>query len=201
VFEPFFTTKRIGEGTGLGLATVYGIVKQSDGFIWADSEPGQGTSFTLYLPEHDSAAVISAEHEVRPEPLTGAGRILLVEDEEAVRRIAARTLSGRGYVVLEAGNGADALELVERNAAIDLVVTDVVMPLLGGRELGERLAELRPDLPLLFMSGYTDDEVIRRGLLSPGSPFLQKPFEPEALARKVREMLERGTAGPARGLD
>jgi PAS domain S-box-containing protein len=192
IFEPFFTTKRVGEGTGLGLATVYGIIKQSDGFIWVSSEPGQGTTFEIYLPEHTTGPVISAEHPTQTTAPSGAERILLVEDEDAVRRIAARALLARGYTVLEATNGADALALVERDpGAVDLVVTDVVMPLLGGRELGERLAELRPELPLLFISGYTDDEVVRRGLLSPGSPFLQKPFEPDALARKVREILER----------
>jgi PAS domain S-box-containing protein len=190
VFEPFFTTKRIGEGTGLGLATVYGIIKQSDGFVWVYSEPGGGTTFRIYLPEHAEPPAVSPEHPVPPAATAGAERILLVEDEEAVRRMAARALTGRGYTVLEATNGAEAMELVRRDPdSIDLVVTDVIMPVVGGRELGDRLAELRPGLRLLFMSGYTDDDVVRRGLLSPGSPFLQKPFEPDALARKVREIL------------
>jgi PAS domain S-box-containing protein len=190
VFEPFFTTKPVGQGTGLGLATVYGIVKQSDGFVWVYSEPGQGTTFRIYLPEHAGAPVVATEPAAAATAPSGAGRILLVEDEAAVRRMAARALQSRGYTVLEAANGADALELVRQDPdGIDLVITDVVMPAVGGRELGERLAELRPELRLLFISGYTDDDVIRRGLLSPGSPFLQKPFEPDALARKVREIL------------
>jgi CheY-like chemotaxis protein len=190
-FEPFFTTKPVGEGTGLGLATVYGIVKQSDGFIWVYSEPGHGATFRIYLPEHSAMPVPSGEYPIPRVTQAGAARILLVEDEEAVRRMAARALVSRGYTVLEAANGAEALELVRQAPEpIDLVITDVIMPVVGGRELGERLAELRPGLQVLFISGYADDDVVRRGLLSPGSPFLQKPFEPEALARKVQKILE-----------
>jgi two-component system cell cycle sensor histidine kinase/response regulator CckA len=192
VFEPFFTTKPVGQGTGLGLATVYGIVKQSDGFIWAYGEPGQGAVFKIYLPEQSAIPATTGEHAIPRDAPAGAERILLVEDEEAVRRMAARALASRGYTILEAANGAEALDLVSYGAGqIDLVVTDVIMPDVGGGELGERLAELRPGLPVLFISGYTDDDVVRRGLLSPGSPFLQKPFEPDALARKVREVIER----------
>ncbi len=191
-FEPFFTTKPVGQGTGLGLATVYGIVKQSDGFIWVYGEPGHGAVFKIYLPEQNALPVTTGEHAIPRDAPAGAERVLLVEDEEAVRRMAARSLATRGYTVLEAANGEEALEVVGLGSSlIDLVVTDVVMPNLSGRELGERLAELRPGLPVLFISGYTDDDVIRRGLLTPGSPFLQKPFEPDALARKVRQVLER----------
>jgi PAS domain S-box-containing protein len=192
VFEPFFTTKPVGQGTGLGLATVYGIVKQSDGFIWAYGEPGHGAVFKIYLPEQSAIPATTGEHAIPRDAPAGAERILLVEDEEAVRRMAARALSSRGYTVLEAANGSEALDLVgHESSEIDLVVTDVIMPGVGGRELGERLTELRPGLPVLFISGYTDDDVVRRGLLSPGSPFLQKPFEPDALARKVRQVIER----------
>jgi two-component system, cell cycle sensor histidine kinase and response regulator CckA len=192
IFEPFFTTKPVGQGTGLGLSTVYGIVKQSDGFIWVYGEPGHGAVFKIYLPEQNALPVTTGEHPIPRDAPAGAERVLLVEDEEAVRRMAARSLATRGYTVLEAANGAEALDVVGQDSSlIDLVVTDVVMPNLSGRELGERLAELRPGLPVLFISGYTDDDVIRRGLLTPGSPFLQKPFEPDALARKVRQVLER----------
>lgn len=191
VFEPFFTTKRLGEGTGLGLATVYGIIKQSGGFIWVYSEPGEGSVFKIYLPEEVDAGEANSEPEIVSAPPSGSETILLVEDEEAVRRMAARVLASKGYTVLEAGNGADAIDLVRRRpGTIDLVVTDVIMPVLGGRGLGEQLAQVRPDLPVLFISGYTDDDVIRRGLLAPDSPFLQKPFESDSLARKVREVLE-----------
>jgi two-component system, cell cycle sensor histidine kinase and response regulator CckA len=190
VFEPFFTTKPAGQGSGLGLATVYGIVKQSGGFIWVYSEAGQGTAFKIYLPEFTGSVP-----ELPPaEPLLsprGAETILIVEDESAVRRMAARALAAQGYAVLEAENGAEALELLARGEGpVDLVLSDVVMPRVNGRELGERLAVERPGLRMLFMSGYTDDDILRRGLLRPGSPFLQKPFMPGDLSRKVREVLD-----------
>jgi signal transduction histidine kinase len=190
IFEPFFTTKPAGQGSGLGLATVYGIVKQSGGFIWVYSEVGQGTAFTIYLPEFTGpAAELPAS--VAPHSPRGAETILIVEDEAAVRRMAARALAGQGYTILEAENGAEALELLARTTGpVDLVLTDVVMPRLNGRELGERLAAERPELPVLFMSGYTDDDIVRRGMLHPDSPFLQKPFMPADLSRKVREVLD-----------
>ena len=191
IFEPFFTTKPVGQGTGLGLSTVYGIVKQSDGFIWCYSEPGHGTTFKIYLPLAGTRTLpVPAER--RPVELRGGNEtILVVEDEEVVRTLACRGLREQGYTVLEAKHGREALELVERNhQVIDLVVSDVVMPELSGRELGSRLAVLRPELPMLYMSGYTGEDVIQRGLLEPGVPFQQKPFTPEGLARKVREMLD-----------
>jgi CheY-like chemotaxis protein len=191
IFEPFFTTKPVGQGTGLGLSTVYGIVKQSDGFIWCYSEPGQGTTFKIYLPLAGTRTTpVPAER--RPVELRGGNEtVLVVEDEEVVRTLACRGLREQGYTVLEAKHGREALELVERNhQPIDLVISDVVMPELSGRELGSRLAVLRPELPVLYMSGYTGEDVIQRGLLEPGVPFQQKPFTPEGLARKVREMLD-----------
>jgi signal transduction histidine kinase len=190
VFEPFFTTKPSGQGSGLGLATVYGIVKQSGGYIWVYSEVGHGTAFKIYLPEFTGSLAELPPAEVLLSP-RGAETILIVEDEAAVRRMAARALAAQGYAVLEAENGAEALEVLARGGSpIDLVLTDVVMPLVNGRELGERLAVERPGLRVLFMSGYTDDDIVRRGLLRPGSPFLQKPFMPGDLSRKVREVLD-----------
>ena len=195
IFEPFFTTKPVGQGTGLGLSTVYGIVKQSDGFIWCYSEPGKGTTFKIYLPLAGTRTTpVPAER--RPVELRGGNEtILVVEDEDVVRTLACRGLREQGYTVLEAKHGREALERVEGNhQPIDLVISDVVMPELGGRELGTRLAVLRPELPILYMSGYTGDDVIQRGLLEPGVPFQQKPFTPEGLARQVREMLDRRAA-------
>jgi two-component system, cell cycle sensor histidine kinase and response regulator CckA len=190
VFEPFFTTKPAGQGSGLGLATVYGIVKQSGGFIWVYSEPGHGTAFKIDLPEFTGTPAELPPAELLLSP-RGAETILIVEDEAAVRRMAARALAAQGYAILEAENGAEALEVLARNGSpIDLVLTDVVMPLVNGRELGERLSVERPGLRVLFMSGYTDDDIVRRGLLRPGSPFLQKPFMPGDLSRKVRQVLD-----------
>ncbi len=191
IFEPFFTTKPTGRGSGLGLATVYGIVKQSGGYIWVSSEPGHGTAFEIYLPELAGAVAELPPVEALQSP-RGAETILIVEDESAVRRMAARALAAQGYAVLEAENGVEALELLaRRDGGVDLVLSDVVMPLLNGRQLAERLAVERPGLRMLFMSGYTDDDIVRRGLMRPGSPFLQKPFVVGDLSRKVREVLDR----------
>jgi PAS domain S-box-containing protein len=197
IFEPFFTTKPVGQGTGLGLSTVYGIVKQSDGFIWAESEPGSGTTFRMFLPRIAAGRAPGAAADPETTPLGGTETILVVEDEDIVRSLACRGLREQGYKVLEARHGVEALRQVrEQPRKIDLVISDVVMPELGGRELGQRLAGLQPDLPVLYMSGYTGDDVIQRGLLDPGAPFQQKPFTPESLARKVREMLDARRPAP-----
>jgi CheY-like chemotaxis protein len=190
-FEPFFTTKGVGHGTGLGLSTVYGIVKQSDGYVWAYSEPGRGTTFKLYLPAVDQAAP-SPGPAATPAVKPGRGElVLVVEDDEGVRWMTRRILVDAGYGVLEAPDGKSALELLSRDgAAVRLVVTDVVMPGMGGRELAEALTKLRPDIPVLFTSGYTDGEIVRRGLLDPGTAFVQKPFDPDTIVRFVRERMD-----------
>jgi len=189
IFEPFFTTKELGRGTGLGLATVYGIVKQSGGHIEVDTAPGQGTTFRIFLP---------AVEPPRPAPVPsldavvgGSETVLLVEDEAALRSLAQEILRDQGYKVIAAGSGAEALELVRSyKAPIDLLVTDVVMPGMDGRELADRLGPVHPETRCLFMSGYTDDAVVRRGVREEGMPFLQKPFTIDALALKVREVLD-----------
>ncbi len=191
IFEPFFTTKPVGQGTGLGLSTVYGIVKQSEGFVWVYSEPGVGTTFKVYLPRVGSELAREGEGERAPAAEGGTETILIVEDEELVRSLASRALREHGYTVIEARHGGEALrQLQSRSSGIDLVVTDVVMPEMGGRELGRRLKVMRPSLPVLFMSGYTGEDVIQRGLLDADAPFQQKPFAPDGLARKVRAMLD-----------
>jgi len=195
IFEPFFTTKPVGQGTGLGLSTVYGIVKQSDGFVWVYSEPGLGSTFKIYLPRVSVGGTAAAESVRAGVTRGGSETVLIVEDEDMVRSLASRTLREHGYTVLEARHGVDALRQLEvQPSAVDLVISDVVMPEMGGRELGRRLATLRPSLPVLYISGYTGEDVIQRGLLDAGAPFQQKPFAPEGLARKVREMLDASRA-------
>jgi two-component system, cell cycle sensor histidine kinase and response regulator CckA len=191
LFEPFFTTKEVGKGTGLGLATVYGVVKQSGGYIWVTSEVDRGTTVRIAIPAAQSAA-LPAEPPAPPRAPVRAGEtILLVEDEEAVRRIAARTLTADGYRVLTAKDGPDALEVAAREAGtIHLLLTDVVMPGMTGRELAERVAATRPDARVLFMSGYTEDPAVRRIMTGDGHAYLQKPFEPDVLGRKVRAVLD-----------
>ncbi|MFL5594407.1 MAG: PAS domain S-box protein [Gemmatimonadaceae bacterium] len=191
VFEPFFTTKETGKGTGLGLSTVYGIVKQSGGFVWVYSEPGQGTTFKIYLPRLTSdARSVAPIPELTPES-SGNETILLVEDEETVRNLATRILRKQGYTVLSARHGREAEGIAgEYRHDIHLVITDVVMPEMGGRDLAASLGALRPDVPILYVSGYTDDEIIRRGVLEPTMAFIEKPFTANALLRKVREMLD-----------
>jgi PAS domain S-box-containing protein len=190
IFEPFFTTKPLGEGTGLGLSTAYGIVKQSGGYIWVYSEPGLGTTFKVYLPAYSEKASASPGA-AREAPAGGSETLLVVEDEEMVRLLACRVLRERGYTVHEAAHGGEALELLSRTTRMpDLVVSDVVMPTMGGRELGSHLRERAPDLPVLYMSGFTGEDVVRRGLLDPGVPFQQKPFHPDALAKQVRDLLD-----------
>jgi PAS domain S-box-containing protein len=191
IFEPFFTTKELGQGTGLGLSTVYGIVKQSGGNIWVYSEVGQGTTFKVYLPRVDEEAQVYKVSLQTQEGLSGKETILLAEDEEIVRKLVCEVLKSQGYEVLEAANGSAALLLCERlQGPIHLMITDIVMPEMSGRELTDRLAGLRPEMKVLFMSGYTDDTIVRHGLLESDLAFLQKPFTPHALARKVREVLD-----------
>ena len=190
VFEPFFTTKGVGQGTGLGLAVVHGIVKQSGGNIDVYSEVGIGTTFRIYLPAIEQPAASASSH--APElPSQGTETILLVEDEENVRELATFVLEGCGYTVLTAPEGLAALQLVATcREQIHLLLTDVVMPQMGGRKLAETLLADHPELRVLFMSGYTDDAVVRHGVLQANANFLQKPFTPNSLAKKVREVLD-----------
>jgi PAS domain S-box-containing protein len=191
LFEPFFTTKPVGQGTGLGLSVVYGIVKQSGGYVWVYSEPGLGTSFKVYLPLAQTTRVAPALTPSRPRSRSGE-TILVVEDDPEVRRLVVRGLEEEGYSVAQAAHGAEAIELARQaDGNLHLVVSDVSMPTMPGRELARRLAEIRPDVPVLFISGYPGADVVQRGLLDAGRPFIQKPFSPEALADKVRELLER----------
>jgi nitrogen-specific signal transduction histidine kinase len=193
VFEPFFTTKEKGKGTGLGLSTVYGIVKQSEGNIWVYSEPDHGTTFKIYLPrveEKLDAAIKEEESDSLPK---GNETVLLAEDDPLVRDLARRLLIQQGYTVLEASNGEEALRVARENAGekIHLLLTDVVMPQMGGKELSEKLKRLRPDIGVLYTSGYTDNAIVHHGTLEPGTYFLQKPFSHKTLSHKVREVLDK----------
>ncbi len=194
VFEPFFTTKEPGKGTGLGLATVYGIVKQSGGHIDFYSEPGFGTTFKIYLPEVQEALPMPEKPPVAAlaENLQGTETILLVEDEDGVRALASRVLQMRGYRVLVARDSEDAIHISDEDPGrIQLMVTDVVMPGMNGRDLARHLAAKRPNMKVLYLSGYTESAVFRHGVLEPETAFLQKPFAPEELVRKVREVLDK----------
>ena len=189
IFEPFFTTKGPGQGTGLGLATVYGTVKQNEGFVWVYSEPGRGSTFKIYLPV--VVAAVEKKQEVAPTTMRGTETVLLVEDEPAVRRLSHNMLVQQGYQVITASDGLDAVELASKHKGpIDLLITDVVMPRMGGREVAERLRQTHPNLRVLFTSGYTDDMVVRQDLVGGGSAFLQKPFTPTVFWSKVRSVLD-----------
>jgi two-component system cell cycle sensor histidine kinase/response regulator CckA len=190
IFEPFFTTKEKGKGTGLGLSTVYGIVKQSSGYVFAQSETGAGTTFHVYLPRVEDTAEELGPAKLQQNEAGGCETVLLVEDEESVRELVRLTLTSRGYNVLEAENGECGLRVAETcKEHIDILITDVVMPGIGGRELAKKLLTLRPGISVLYLSGYTEDAVVTQGVLSPGTAFLQKPFTLQNLAKKVREVI------------
>jgi two-component system, cell cycle sensor histidine kinase and response regulator CckA len=191
LFEPFFTTKGVGKGSGLGLAMIYGIIKQSGGYIWPYSEPGFGTTFKIYLPSTEDVPAVQAEPTTERilTSRSANATVLVVEDDPLVRAIARRTLTEAGFSVLDAEDGRQALAVVARHQRIDVVLTDVAMPEFGGRDLAQRLSDLRPGLPIIFMSGYTDDDLTRRGLLERGIPFLEKPFSPQDLTRLVQDVL------------
>jgi PAS domain S-box-containing protein len=192
IFEPFFTTKEEGKGTGLGLATVYGVIKQSEGHIWVYSELGKGTTFKIYFPRVDEPAERSATERGESRSMRGTETILLAEDSTLLRVLTCALLENNGYEVIAAENGMEAVKLAERfDRPIHLLLTDVVMPGMSGRELADRLAVKRPDMRVLYMSGYTDDAIVHHGVLEPGLSFLQKPFSQEALTHKLRKVLDR----------
>jgi two-component system cell cycle sensor histidine kinase/response regulator CckA len=195
IFEPFFTTKETGKGTGLGLSTVYGFVKQSGGFIFAESEPGKGTRFTIYLPVHrDDGSAPADAPVVRPAPKvgwSGGGRILLVEDEDNVRAVAERALTRAGYTVTAARDGEDGLAAVRSGKRFDLVVSDVVMPGMDGPAMAREVRAIAPDLPVLFMSGYAEEQ-LRREIDIPNMHFLAKPFSVAQIGAAVEQVLRGG---------
>jgi CheY-like chemotaxis protein len=191
VFEPFYSTKAPGQGTGLGLATVYGIVKQSGGSIFVYSEPGHGTTFKIFLPRVEQTADIPEVPTHAPRALAGAETVLLVEDQPEVRSVAREMLRRHGYTVIDAANGSEALVAARNHdGRIDLLVTDVVMPGLGGRALVGQFVQQQPAARVLYMSGYTDASIVQQGILEDGVAFIQKPFTPTALLQKVRDVLD-----------
>jgi CheY-like chemotaxis protein len=194
IFEPFFTTKEKGKGTGLGLSTVYGIIKQSGGYVLVQSEPGQGTTFRIYLPRVEDTLEPVGTAGTSSSQNGGSETVLLVEDEESVRQLVRETLESKGYKVLEADNGEAALRIVSNYSdKVDMLITDVVMPGMSGRELSARMCASRPQTKVLYLSGYTEDAIGHEGVVDPDTAFLQKPFTLQMLSRKVREVLgERG---------
>jgi CheY-like chemotaxis protein len=193
IFEPFFTTKEVGKGTGLGLSTVYGIVRQAGGHVWVYSEPGQGTTFKVYLPTVDEPLTLKQSRRPEVAAAPPSESILLVEDDTAVRHVAYRILQKNGYRVFEARDAAEARAICDDpQARIDLLLTDVVMPGANGPDLASELTRMRPGLRVLYMSGYAGAAVVRHGRLPPETAFLDKPFTPETLTRRVREVLNTG---------
>jgi len=191
IFEPFYTTKELGKGTGLGLASVYGIVKQSGGFIWVYSEPGQGTTIKVYLPRVDNPATPLPFENSRPEARRGTETVLLVENAESLRTLAKELLKSSGYAVLDAENGKEALRIASAFAGtIHLLLTDVIMPGMGGKQLAQQVTSLRPATRVLFMSGYSNDGIVQSGILTSEAPLLEKPFTREILLRRVRQVLD-----------
>jgi CheY-like chemotaxis protein len=191
IFEPFFTTKPKGTGTGLGLATIYGVVKQANGSIEVYSEIGKGATFKIYLPRVEGEATRPPEPSLPVDLLEGSETVLLVEDEEIVRNLGVRILASLGYRVMHAGNGDKAIELAREHVErIDLLLTDVVMPGMSGRDLANRLTRIHPETRVLFTSGYTDDAIVHHGVLDEGVSFIGKPYTLPALAKKVREVLD-----------
>jgi CheY-like chemotaxis protein len=190
LFEPFFTTKEMGKGTGLGLSTVYGIVKQSEGYVWCYSEVGVGTTFKIYLPRVDEEAA-PGRKPTAVRLAHGTETVLLIEDDRSLRDLLCEILEGAGYTVLVADGGAKALQIAEEYAgAIQLIVTDVIMPGLSGRQAAEKIKAARSEVEILFISGYTSEAIEKHGVLAPGAKFLSKPFTTEDLLRKIRDVLE-----------
>ena len=195
IFEPFFSTKEVGSGTGLGLSTVYGIVKQTGGFVFVDSNPGTGTAFEIYLPRYQASEVVAADRTDAAEPpvpkdLTGTGTVILVEDDDAVRTFGGRALRNKGYRVVEAKSGETALELVrDASGRINLLITDVVMPQMDGPELIREVRRIDPDIKVIFISGYTEDAFRQRLGSDSDIHFLAKPFSLKQLAIKVKEVI------------
>jgi two-component system, cell cycle sensor histidine kinase and response regulator CckA len=190
IFEPFFTTKELGKGTGLGLSTVYGVVKQSGGYIWVESEVGKGTKFQIFLPQSGESVQAAGPEKDSESPVRGFGTILLAEDEEAVRELASEFLRASGYTVLVAKDGLDALEMAEqRRGSIHVLVTDVVMPRMRGTELARKLKRCHPELKIVYMSGYLEHDS-QDGSYERGAAFLQKPFTRESLLLKIRELID-----------
>jgi CheY-like chemotaxis protein len=191
IFEPFFTTKSADKGTGLGLATVHGIVRQSEGYVWVYSEPGHGTTFKIYLPRVEAGLDAQADPGAGERPAARGGEtVLVVEDEDVLRQVVEETLTELGYGVIAATGPAAALEVLDRTPAVDVLLTDVVMPGMSGPELWQRVRTAHPRARVLFMSGYADEAMGYHGMLPTGAPFLQKPFTVESLARTIRGVLD-----------